>query len=140
MFNRSLFSSMRLDCATPLAFYQALDAEFHFALDACANKSNAKCDTFYTGDEGLHKLWLSPTFMNPPYGRQIGKWIIRAYDQNQQGITVVGLLPSRTDTRWWQDYVMLASEIRFVRGRLHFDNRGPAPFPSAVVIWRGEGG
>jgi phage N-6-adenine-methyltransferase len=128
---------MRLDWSTPRAFYQALDAEFHFALDACADKGNAKCAVFYTGDKGLQEPWLSPTFMNPPYGRKIGKWIERAYEQSRQGITVVALLPSRTDTRWWQDYVMEADGIRFVRGRLHFDDRGPAPFPSAVVIWKG---
>ena len=137
MFNRGLFSSMRLDWATPRAFYQALDAEFGFSLDACANNGNAKCAIFYSGDEGLREPWLPPTFVNPPYGRQIGKWVERAYEQSRRGFAVVALLPSRTDTRWWHDYVMKAVEIRFVRGRLHFDERGPAPFPSAVVIWRG---
>jgi site-specific DNA-methyltransferase (adenine-specific) len=137
MFNRGLFSSVRLDYATPRAFYQALDAEFGFALDACANKGNAKCANFFSGEEGLHESWLTPTFMNPPYGRQIVKWVKRACEQSQQGITVVALLPSRTDTAWWQDCVMKANEIRFIRGRLHFDDRGPAPFPSAVVVWRG---
>lgn len=138
-FNRGLFSSMRLDWATPRAFYQALDAEFGFALDACAHDGNAKCPTFYADDKGLREPWLPPTFVNPPYGRQIAKWVKRAYEQSQRGFAVVALLPSRTDTRWWHDYVMKADEIRFVRGRLHFDERGPAPFPSAIVIWRPRG-
>ena len=140
MFNRGLFSSVRLDYATPQAFYQALDAEFQFALDACADNSNAKCPTFYPGDEGLREPWLPPTFVNPPYGREIGKWVQRAYEQSQHGVTVVALLPSRTDTRWWHDYVMKAAEIRFIRGRLRFDGaKWNAPFPSVVVVWRGNG-
>lgn len=135
-FNRGLFSSMHLDWSTPRAFYQALDAEFGFSLDACANKGNAKCATFYVGDEGLRAPWLPSTFVNPPYGRQIGKWVKRAYEQSRRGFTVVALLPSRTDTRWWHDYVMKAAEIRFIRGRLRFDGgQWNAPFPSVVVIW-----
>ncbi len=135
--NAGLFTSTRLDWATPRAFYQALDAEFGFALDACADGGNAKCANFFSGDEGLREPWLPPTFLNPPYGRQIGKWVKRAYEQSQRGFTVVALLPSRTDTRWWHDYVMQADEIRFIRGRLHFDgHKNGAPFPSAIVIFR----
>lgn len=135
-FNRGLFSSTRLDWATPKALYQALDAEFRFAVDACADNGNAKCADFLRREEGLTVDWPSPAFLNPPYGREVGKWVQRAYEQAQQGVTVVALLPSRTDTRWWHDYVMRADEIRFIRGRLHFDGRGPAPFPSAIIIWR----
>ena len=137
-FNRGLFSSARLDWATPKALYQALDAEFGFALDACANNGNAKCTNFLRGDEGLTVDWSSPVFVNPPYGREIGKWVAKAQEQAQRGVTVVALLPSRTDTRWWHDYVMKAADIRFIRGRLHFDERGPAPFPSAIVVWRSK--
>ena len=137
-FNRGLFSSVRLDWATPKALYQALDAEFQFAVDACVDKHNAKHRHFLRGDEGLSVGWPSPAFVNPPYGRVIGRWVKRAYEQAQAGITVVALIPSRTDTSWWQDYVMKADEIRFVRGRLHFDDRGPAPFPSAIIVWRGK--
>lgn len=137
-FNRGLFSSTRLDWATPKALYQALDAEFRFAVDACADNGNAKHTHFLRGDEGLTVDWPSPAFLNPPYGREIGKWVRRAYEQAQRrGITVVSLLPSRTDTRWWHDYVMKADEIRFIRGRLHFDDGGGrATFPSAIVVWR----
>src|SRR3990172_2424445 len=111
-FNRGLFSSARLDWATPKALYQALDAEFRFAVDACADDGNAKCPNFLRRDEGLSVNWPSPAFLNPPYGHQIGKWVARAYEQSRgAGVTVVALLPSRTDTRWWHSYVMEADEI-----------------------------
>jgi len=139
-FNRGLFSSVRLDYSTPRAFYQALDAEFAFAVDVCADNSNAKCSHYYPGGSGLLLNWESPAYMNPPYGRQVVKWVEKAYQESRRGNTVVALLPARTDTRWWHDYVMKADEIRFVRGRLHFDDRGPAPFPSCVVIWKGKRG
>ncbi len=139
MFNRSLFSSTRLDYATPKALYQALDAEFRFAVDVCAEAKNTKNLHFYLGGSGLLMDWESPAYMNPPYGRQIGKWIEKAYKESLRGKIVVALLPSRTDTRWWHDYVMMANDIRFIRGRLHFDERGPAPFPSAIIIWNKDG-
>jgi hypothetical protein len=78
--------------------------------------------------------------MNPPYGRQIGKWIKKAYESAQGGATVVCLVPSRTDTAWWHDYCM-KGEIRFIRGRLYFKRNGErsdAPFPSAVVVFKGK--
>ena len=76
--------------------------------------------------------------MNPPYGREITKWMQKAYESSRQGVTVVCLVPSRTDTKWWHDYVMFADEIRFVKGRLKFDgHKNSAPFPSAVVIFKG---
>jgi site-specific DNA-methyltransferase (adenine-specific) len=75
--------------------------------------------------------------MNPPYGREIGSWIRKAWESSREGATVVCLLPARTDTRWWHDYVMRAGEIRLVRGRLRFGQAvASAPFPSAVVIFR----
>ena len=138
-FNRHLFSSARLNWATPRATFEALDAEFHFAMDACAENWNAKCSTFLHGAQGLTMDWASPAFLNPPYGRAISTWVRLAYEQARLGVTVVALLPSRTDTRWWHDYVMLAKEIRFIRGRLHFDERGPAPFPSVIVVWEEQG-
>ncbi len=129
---------MRLDWATPVALYHELDAEFGFHLDVCANADNTKCSRYLEGDAGLTTSWApGPAFMNPPYGREIQKWIARAHEQAKCGITVVALLPSRTDTRWWHGHVMEADEIRFIKGRLHFNERGPAPFPSCVVIWRG---
>lgn len=76
--------------------------------------------------------------MNPPYGRKIGSWVKKAKEAARQGkATVVCLLPARTDTAWWHDYVMKADEIRLIRGRLKFgDGKGNAPFPSAIVVFK----
>lgn len=136
------FSSETDDWATPAAFFDRLNSEFNFTLDPCANEDNAKCDRYFTKeDDGLSRDWSGETvFMNPPYGRAIADWIRKAYEESRAGTTVVALIPSRTDTRYWHEYVMKATEIRFVKGRLKFgDGRNSAPFPSAVVVWRGIG-
>lgn len=121
----------------PQDFFQKLDDEFHFELDVCSTHENAKCKTHFTEeDDGLSREWKGVCWMNPPYGRVIGSWIKKAYESSLDGATVVCLIPSRTDTSYWHDYVM-KGEIRFVRGRLKFgDGKGSAPFPSAIVIFR----
>lgn len=136
----AMFSSKSDAWATPQKFFDELNAEFHFNLDPCADSSNAKCDKFFTEeDDGLTKSWEGYTvFCNPPYGRNTtGKWIEKAYRESRNPNTmVVCLVPARTDTRWFHDYVIGKSEIRFVRGRLKFgDGTSPAPFPSMVVIF-----
>jgi phage N-6-adenine-methyltransferase len=138
MLNAGLFTSARGDWATPQEVYDALDAEFGpFTLDPCASPENAKCETFYDTD-GLTRPWNGRVFVNPPYGRAIGAWVERCYEASLNGAeVVVGLLPSRTDTKWWHSWVMKANEIRFIRGRLRFGGaKQGAPFPSAVVIWQ----
>lgn len=133
------FSSKTDLWATPQTFYDRLHSEFNFTLDPCSNGENAKCSDFFTvEDDGLSQEWAPHTiFMNPPYGRIIGAWIRKAHEESEKGATVVALIPSRTDTRYWHDYVMKADEIRFVKGRLYFgDGEGRAPFPSAVVVFR----
>jgi hypothetical protein len=126
--NRGLFSSLRGDWKTPKALYQALDAEFNFDYDPCPVKPKF---------DGLESEWGETNFVNPPYGREIGRWIQKGYEQNLKGKTVVFLLPSRTDTRWWHDYILKANEIRFIRGRLKFDDqKNSAPFPSAIVVFK----
>ena len=141
--NKGLFTSTRADWATPQGFFDELDAEFGFTLDVCATAETAKCRAWYA-EKSLERRWEGTCWMNPPYGREIGRWVEKAYNSAYNGTTVVCLLPSRTDTRWWHDYVMKASEIRFIKGRLHFDgHENNAPFPSAVVIFNadsGEGG
>lgn len=122
------FSSQRLDWKTPKAVYQILDAEFSFDHDPCP--PNFVVD-------GLTSDWGGSNYVNPPYGREIGAWFAKGYAEYQKGKTVVFLIPSRTDTRWWHDYCMKATEIRFIKGRLKFDDQpNPAPFPSAIVIFR----
>jgi len=135
------YSSKTDNWATPQSFFDRLNAEFDFTLDPCADKDNAKCGKYYTADDdGLSQDWAGErVFMNPPYGRIIGDWIRKAYEESLKGALIVALIPARTDTRYWHDYVMRAKEIRLVKGRLRFgDGRNSAPFPSAVVIWDGD--
>lgn len=133
------FSSETDLWATPQDFFNLLDAEFHFELDACATDENAKCRSYFTErDNGLLQKWTGVVWMNPPYGREIGQWIRKAYESAQEGATVVCLIPSRTDAGWWHDYCM-KGEVRFVRGRIKFGgSEWNAPFPSAVVIFRDQ--
>lgn len=146
MITPGMFSSKTIECETPQWLFDALNKEFSFTLDVCANEQNAKCARFFTQhDDGLSQEWRGTCWMNPPYGRMIGKWIKKAYESSLLGSTVVCLVPARTDTAWWQDYIldesgsMHASEIRFLRGRLKFGGqKGSAPFPSAIVIYRGK--
>jgi len=137
MMNEGMYSSKTPEHATPQDFFDKLDAEFNFTLDPCATRENAKCEEYLTkADDGLQHRWWGVVFMNPPYGREIGKWMKKAYESSQEGATVVCLVPSRTDTRWWHDYAM-KGEIRFIKGRLKFGgSKNSAPFPSAVVIFR----
>ena len=131
------FSTASNEWSTPQDFYDKLDDEFGFTLDPCATIENAKCAKFYTeADDGLAQDWTQDiVFMNPPYGREIGKWIKKAHDSAQGGATVVCLVPARTDTAYWHDYC-IKGEVRFIRGRLKFGGHtNSAPFPSAVVIF-----
>jgi len=132
-----MFSSKTDEWETPQDLFNELDQEFEFNLDVCATKDNRKCKNFYAKEiDGLKQNWHGVCWMNPPYGREIGKWVKKAYEESLKGSTVVCLLPSRTDTRWWHDYCM-KGEIRFIKGRLKFSgNKYSAPFPSAIVIFR----
>ncbi|WP_027717409.1 DNA N-6-adenine-methyltransferase [Desulfovirgula thermocuniculi] len=139
MFNRVLFSSATSEWETPQELFARLHAEFGFTLDVCARPWNAKCTRYFSPEQnGLIQEWAPETcWMNPPYGREISRWVRKAWEEAQKGATVVCLLPSRTDTAWWHEYVMRAAEIRFIRGRLHFEGaKNGAPFPSCVVVFR----
>ena len=134
--NQGLFTSNTDMWTTPLDFFNKLNEEFKFETDVCAIESNAKCKKFFTPEmNGLKQEWTGVCWMNPPYGRGIGEWIKKAYESSLNGATVVCLIPSRTDTKWWHDYCM-KGEVRLVKGRLKFgDSKNSAPFPSAVVIF-----
>ena len=124
------FLSQRLDWQTPDDVYKKLDAEFNFDFDPCPQNP---------GSDGLNIPWKARNFVNPPYGREIGKWCKKAYDESRRGKLVVMLIPSRTSNAWWHDYIMRADEIRFIRGRLRFKGaKWNAPFPSVVVVFRGK--
>lgn len=138
------YSSRSREWATPWDFYAALDAEFDFTLDPCATADNAKCPKFYTREQdGLAQSWAGErVYMNPPYGKGIAKWVRKAAEsaRTENGAqVVVCLLPARTDTAWFHDYIYgKADEIRFLRGRLKFsESKVAAPFPSMVVVFRG---
>lgn len=141
MLNESLFSSNKDYWETPQQFFDELDKEFHFTLDAASTKENAKCPKFYTKeDDALSLSWEGETvFCNPPYGREIKKWVKKCYEEGQR-TTVVLLIPSRTDTSYFHDYLLDKAEIRFLRGRLKFELEGKprdaAPFPSLVAVFR----
>lgn len=136
--NGALFSSAPVEWETPQGFFDRLDMKFEFTLDPCATSDNAKCARFFTKvEDGLAQPWDGVVFVNPPYGRVIGKWVCKAYKESQRGAVVVMLIPSRTSTRWWHDWVMKASELWFVKGRLRFGGASEnAPFPSVVVVFR----
>ena len=144
-----MFSSKSDEWETPQDFYERLNGEFNFTLDPCCTSKNAKCAKYYTREEdGLSKSWANEVvFVNPPYS-EVGAWVKKAHDEStHNNATVVMLIPSRTDTRYWHDYIMSAAgTIYFVKGRLKFYNKivadstgetkiNPAPFPSAVVVF-----
>ena len=134
--NNVHFSSQTDLWATPQRFFDELNAEFDFNLDPCALPDNAKCAQFFTPEiDGLKQDWRGyRVFMNPPYGRQIGQWVEKAATCNAS--LVVGLLPARTDTKWFHEHIYNIAEVRFVKGRLKFGNAiNSAPFPSMVVVW-----
>lgn len=134
-----MFSSATDLWATPQDFFDKLNEEFNFTVDVCATKENAKCALFYTKEQdGLKQKWEGVIWCNPPYGREIGKWVSKAfYSSKLNNSTIVMLLPARTDTKWFHDYIYGKSEIRFIKGRLKFGGgKYPAPFPSMVVIFR----
>jgi site-specific DNA-methyltransferase (adenine-specific) len=131
--------------ATPQDFFNALNEEFEFTLDPCANKQNHKCEKWFGpesphGTDGLAESWQGHrVFMNPPYARnQIYHWVKKAYEESlDKNTLVVALIRSATDTKYFHDFCWKIAELRFVKGRLRFNNaQGPAPFPSLVVIWK----
>jgi phage N-6-adenine-methyltransferase len=139
----AMFSSATVEWETPPDVFAELDREFGpFTLDPCATSENAKAPRYFTWQEdGLQQSWAGErVFMNPPYGREIGRWVAKAHTEAAfGGARVVCLLPARTDTGWWHDHVAQADVVRFIRGRLKFGRLGKrnAPFPSAIVVFNG---
>jgi len=136
------FSSKTDEWATPQDFFDKVVEEFgKFDLDPCCTVESAKARNFFTKEsDGLNRFWHGKVWMNPPYGREIGKWMKKAYESAVDNTMVVCLVPARTDTKWWHDYAM-EGEVRFIRGRLKFGgHKNSAPFPSALVIFNKKGG
>ena len=135
------------DWATPIELFAEYDALYHFTLDVCSSHALnwQLCPRFYSPyDNGLHRSWQAQTcWMNPPYGREIAKWVRKAHLEWIKGnCTIVALLPARTDMRWFHDYVLHVADLEFLQGRVRFSlygvERHPAPFPSVIAIYRGE--
>jgi phage N-6-adenine-methyltransferase len=141
----ALFASEREDWATPPELVKMLEADFGtFDLDPCATAASAKAPRFHTlEDDGLAQSWApGRVFLNPPYGKVIGKWVHKARLEGSLGALVVALIPARTDTRWWHgDVEGHAALVRFLPRRVRFIGpdgaRVGAPFPSAVIVWGG---
>lgn len=139
MLNESLFSSDKDDWETPKYLYNKLNEEFNFTLDPCCTIHTKKCEKYFTiEDDGLIQPWFGTVFMNPPYGRGISKWMEKAkYECDNNNVTIVCLVPARTDTKWWHNYSMKSSEIRFLSKRLTFEGaNNKATFPAALVIFK----
>lgn len=140
-----VFSHKRGNWPTPGLLFSRLDDEFHFTLDACGSHDNAKVTSFFEEPFFEHSIgaidstWVGTVWCNPPYGPGLPLWVAKAEwsARTVVGVTVVLLLPARTDTKWWHDIVMKAAEIRFIRGRIRFHGaKAGAPFPSVVVVFR----
>jgi len=112
---------------TPRDMYQTLYLEFFFNDDPCP----------LNGEGGLEREWGSRAFVNPPYSNPT-PWCKKAYEESQKGKIVVMLLRGDTSTRWFHDWVLGKAELRFIKGRLHFNGKKAAPFPSIVAIYRKE--
>lgn len=135
--NAGLMSSASVVWETPQPLFDLCNAVFGpFDMDVCADRHNAKVEQYLTeADDGLTAAWGFNCWCNPPYGRTIAQWIARAYVHAKGGAgSVCMLLPARTDTRYWWDYCIHA-QIRFLPGRLRFNDAGSAPFPSAIVVF-----
>ncbi len=158
-----MYNSKGQEWGTPLELYHKLNNEFHFTTDPCTTPDNRLgCRVFYTKVEnGLHKKWEGNVFCNPPYGKEVKKWIAKCANHASQGLgTVVMLIPARTDTRWYHDFICSCfgdgnskyTKWKFcygtrqgvtkylLQGRLKFENPehklNSAPFPSMIVVFR----
>ncbi len=133
-------SSNKQDWATPDYIFEWADEKFGpITLDVCATANNTKCSTYFSTEvDGLVMDWHGTCWMNPPYGADITHWVKKAAEESRTGQTkVIGLLPARTDTKWWHDYVAPYCNIYFLQGRIKFKGAdSSAPFPSAIAEWR----
>ena len=133
-----LFRSKTDEWESPDNIFSLMHLEFAFDLDVCASHENAKCSRYFVrADDGLQQAWSGACWMNPPYGKTISSWVRKAYESSLAGATVVCLLPARTDTVWWHQFVQPYAEVRFLKGRLKFGGlENSAPFASVIAIFR----
>lgn len=147
--NDVMFSSEKMNWETPVGLFSKLDNVFHFTLDVSASETNTKCSKFYSiKEDGLNQSWEQSdggVWCNPPYGREISKWVEKAYKESiKHGTTIVLLIPARTDTKYFHDFIYGKSDIFFIKGRLKFldenkKEQNSAPFPSMLVVYNYSG-
>ena len=153
-YSSACFSKGKPDWGTPTKLYQQLDEEFNFTLDPCTSKDNPLgTGLFYTKEtDGLIRSWSGSVYVNPPYGSEISQWLEKGLQELKHCEYIVYLLPARTDTRWYHQYVYNSvskiwwswvKEVRFLRGRqkmIDMDNPdkkpNTAPFPSMIVAYQ----
>ena len=138
-----MFSSKSNEWSTPQNLFDKLNNKYHFTLDPCSTVENHKCDKFYTiEDDGLIKDWSNETvFVNPPYGRELYKWVKKCYEEGLNGTKIVLLIPSRTDTKYFHEFLYNKNNVKieFIKGRLKFgDSNNSAPFPSLLAYFNIE--
>ena len=136
---KGLTSTGNIVAETPKYLFDKISSIFNFSLDVCALPENAKCESYYTPeDDGLSKPWRGGVWCNPPYGREISSWVKKAYEESQKEYNsfVLMLLPARTDTKWWWEYVQGKATLFFIKGRVKFgDHNVGAPFPSVLALY-----
>lgn len=134
-----LTSTGNIVAETPKYIFDKISSIFNFSLDVCALPENAKCENYYTPkDDGLSKPWRGGVWCNPPYGREISSWVKKAYEESQKECNsfVLMLLPARTDTKWWWEWVQGKATLFFIKGRVKFgDHNVGAPFPSVLALY-----
>ena len=139
---KGLTSTGNIVAETPKYLFDKISSIFNFSLDVCALPENAKCESYYTPkDDGLSKPWRGGVWCNPPYGREISSWVKKAYEESQKEYNsfVLMLLPARTDTKWWWDWVQGKATLFFIKGRVKFgDHNVGAPFPSVLALYMKE--
>ncbi|WP_349533975.1 DNA N-6-adenine-methyltransferase [Leuconostoc citreum] len=140
--SKTLFSSKKMDWETPQLFFEELNKKYKFDLDACASDDNHKVDNYFTEeDNALTKLWNGNVFVNPPYGRELYSFVEKSYSEHSRDNNrfIVLLIPDRTDTKYWHEFIQGKAAIKFLKGRLKFEISGiasdAAPFPSALIIY-----
>ena len=143
---KRFFSSVDQSWATPISLFNKFNEVFSFKLDPCATSLTTKCKIFFTKEtDGLIQEWhkVGNAFVNPPFGRELPKWIAKSYEESQRGIIVAMLIPVRPDTLAWHKYILPYAKILFIKGRITFlDQRkgvkphaNPAFFPSSLVVF-----
>lgn len=137
------FSSMRNNWETPQNLFNELNSKYHFTLDPCASDTNNKTPRYFTIDNnGLIQPWNNErVFCNPPYNRQISKWVEKCYKESIKGTQICLLIPARTDTKYFHEFIYKKPNVRieFIKGRLKYELNGvpggPSPFPSMLVFF-----